>query len=289
MKKTRLTAIILTIAMLLGMGSVLYSGAFAAEPIKVVINGKNVIFPDIQPFTDENGRTLVPVRFVSESLGCNVMWDPDTRTVSISRGRIYAELTIGENVITVMKAKKEMDTAAREKDGRTLVPARFIAEAFGCDVAWDAANRTISITDPCRDVIKIGYFAIDFEEGDKMSPLSVGITSIIKKSGLQLTEGTAYGKPVLHIMSIVDLPVDLPKQHLEIEELLKQQFSAGVAEEVLAHVAGIKKMGDCVDVEEWNEGGHQILASGGNCVVSIFVYMDYEGIDYDYLFEEYYY
>ena len=289
MKKTRLTVIMLTIAMLLGMGSTLCGDAIAAGPIKVVINGKNVVFPDIQPFTDENGRTLVPVRFVSESLGCDVEWDQETRTVSISRGRIYAELTIGENEITVMKAKKEMDTAAREKDGRTLVPARFIAEAFGCDVSWDASSRTISIADPCRDVIKIGYFTIDFEEGDKMSPFSVGMTSIIKESGLQLTEATAYGKPVLHIMSLVDLPVDLQKQRLEIEELLKQRLSEGVADEILAYVADIKEMDDSVEAEEWNEGGYHVIASGSNCVVSIFVYMDYECIDYGYFLEEYYF
>lgn len=30
-----------------------------------------------------DGRTLVPLRFISESLGCNVEWDQDTKTVNI--------------------------------------------------------------------------------------------------------------------------------------------------------------------------------------------------------------
>ncbi len=33
-----------------------------------------------------NGRTLVPLRFVSEALGCSVNWNGTTRTVSISTG-----------------------------------------------------------------------------------------------------------------------------------------------------------------------------------------------------------
>ena len=32
-----------------------------------------------------NNRTLVPVRAISESLGCDVGWDGDTRTVSITQ------------------------------------------------------------------------------------------------------------------------------------------------------------------------------------------------------------
>ncbi|MBE7046975.1 MAG: copper amine oxidase N-terminal domain-containing protein [Ruminococcaceae bacterium] len=35
-----------------------------------------------------DGRTMVPVRFVAEALGCNVDWDGDTRTVIISGGDI---------------------------------------------------------------------------------------------------------------------------------------------------------------------------------------------------------
>ena len=35
-------------------------------PLRVVVNGQKINFPDAQPFIDTNGRTQVPVRFVSE-------------------------------------------------------------------------------------------------------------------------------------------------------------------------------------------------------------------------------
>lgn len=35
-----------------------------AQALKVTINSKAVSFPDAKPFIDENGRTLIPVRFV---------------------------------------------------------------------------------------------------------------------------------------------------------------------------------------------------------------------------------
>jgi hypothetical protein len=31
-----------------------------------------------------NGRTMVPVAFIAENLGCTVEWDEATKTVSIS-------------------------------------------------------------------------------------------------------------------------------------------------------------------------------------------------------------
>ncbi len=31
-----------------------------------------------------NGRTMLPLRFVAENLGCKVGWDPNTRTITIT-------------------------------------------------------------------------------------------------------------------------------------------------------------------------------------------------------------
>ncbi|NMB34104.1 MAG: copper amine oxidase N-terminal domain-containing protein, partial [Clostridium sp.] len=42
---------------------------FATElPLRVVVNGEKVIFPDIQPYIDSQSRTMVPSRFVGEEL-----------------------------------------------------------------------------------------------------------------------------------------------------------------------------------------------------------------------------
>ena len=44
----------------------------AAAEISVTVDGSAVNFPDAKPFIDSNGRTLIPVRFVTESLGATV-------------------------------------------------------------------------------------------------------------------------------------------------------------------------------------------------------------------------
>jgi len=33
-----------------------------------------------------NGRTMIPLRFVAENIGCDVKWDPNTQTITITYG-----------------------------------------------------------------------------------------------------------------------------------------------------------------------------------------------------------
>jgi len=274
MKKTGICAILLTLTILLGITVFLPGFASAADPIKVVVNGKNVEFPDVQPFTDVNGRTFVPVRFVSEVLGCKVDWHSSTSTVTINRGRINVELVIGEKEITVLGVTKTMDTAAQVLNERTLVPARFVAEAFGCEVGWNNSTRTVTITDPGTDVYKVGGFAIGIEPDDTLSRITSGLV-VIKKSGLIMVEGDNGGKPVLSFRTIVDVVgADIPKQRLEVEALLKQCLSDKVAEEVLAHVSNIKTTSDRAEPKQWYEGRYHVVATAAEGVISIMVYMD---------------
>ena len=54
-----------------------------------IVNGTpKIIDPnnhDVKPIII-NDRTMLPLRFVAESLGCKVGWDPDTRTITITYG-----------------------------------------------------------------------------------------------------------------------------------------------------------------------------------------------------------
>lgn len=52
------------------------------KDIKITLNGKRIEM-DVEPF-QYDGRTFVPVRFVSESLGAEVNWNAETNTVEIS-------------------------------------------------------------------------------------------------------------------------------------------------------------------------------------------------------------
>lgn len=104
-----------------------------AKGIRTYVDTEN---KDVYPFT-ENGRTLVPVRFISENFGAKVDWTEATQTVDI---------TCGDNVISMVLGSKEMivngetvvlDVPAQTYNDRTLIPLRALSEALGKKVFWD--------------------------------------------------------------------------------------------------------------------------------------------------------
>jgi len=114
-------------------------------PIRVVVNGTKINFPDAEPFIDENSRTQVPIRFVGEALGADVSWDGNTKKVTITLNGKKVVLQTGNKNYEVNGQQKQMDTVALLKESRTFVPVRFVSEALGATVKWNANIRTVYI------------------------------------------------------------------------------------------------------------------------------------------------
>lgn len=131
---------------------VIYQGEASSELIKIelqigsksaYING-NRIELDAPPFT-ENGRTLVPLRFIGEAFGAAIEWDASTKTVTYTLGSTSIIVVIGSPVAIVNQEKKTLDVPPKLVNGRTFVPLRFISESFGASVIWEAATKKIYI------------------------------------------------------------------------------------------------------------------------------------------------
>jgi uncharacterized alpha/beta hydrolase family protein len=99
--------------------------------------------PFIKPVVN---RTLVPIRFVAESLGANVEWLSGNK-VKISLDDKEITLTIGSNELVVNGVSRTTDCAPEIlPPGRTMVPLRVISEILGATVDYDLNNKTILIT-----------------------------------------------------------------------------------------------------------------------------------------------
>ena len=117
------------------------------EDIKIIVCGTPIDFSkydNVMPVI-ENGRTLIPVRAVSEALLCDVLWHNDTQEIDITKGDIFIRLTVGSTTAYVDDEEKQLDTAPEIRNDRTLVPLRFIAESLKLNVDWNGDSRTITI------------------------------------------------------------------------------------------------------------------------------------------------
>lgn len=110
--------------------------------IEVLVDARRVAFPDEKPQIN-NGTTFVPLRFVSDKLGGTL--DLNGKDITIVKGERTVNLTIGAKTATVNGKIVTLDKASFAKNGRTLVPLRFVSEALGENVKWDAPNQYIWI------------------------------------------------------------------------------------------------------------------------------------------------
>jgi hypothetical protein len=110
------------------------------------VNGKAVPL-DVPP-TIIAGRTMVPIRFISEAFGAEVQWESETRTVRIyfEKTQTRVTLQINNTIARINDKIVTLDAPPQILNGRTMVPIRFISEAFGASVDWDNATRTVTIT-----------------------------------------------------------------------------------------------------------------------------------------------
>ena len=129
----------------------LFVNVFAGKTPQIEYNRK-IIKSDVQPFI-QNERTMVPIRFISETLGYKVDWNNEERLVSITGKDTSLELKIGSKKAKVNGKDLELDAPAIIKSDRTFVPLRFVAENLKAEVKWDNDNFKVIINDSSNSSI----------------------------------------------------------------------------------------------------------------------------------------
>jgi len=102
---------------------------------------------DVAPYI-KDGRTFLPLRYVANALGVdddNIIWDPVTKAVTIFKGDRIAQVTIGSKTMLVNGVTVNMDVAPEITDGRTMLPIRWMGQALGATIDWDAEARSVTV------------------------------------------------------------------------------------------------------------------------------------------------
>ncbi|MBX3167499.1 MAG: copper amine oxidase N-terminal domain-containing protein [Candidatus Eremiobacteraeota bacterium] len=124
---------------------VLLGQAWAAGPeVQTTLDGRPLHFD--QPAVMQEGRVMVPLRGIFESLGADVLFDNATRTIKATKGDRVVELALGSREAMINGQLSYLDVPASSIGGRTLVPLRFVSEALGADVRWSPASRTVALS-----------------------------------------------------------------------------------------------------------------------------------------------
>ncbi len=119
------------------------AAAFTVGRAEFEINGvKNAM--DVAPYI-KGDRTYLPVRYMAVAVGVDdedIIWNQGEQSVEIRKNGRVVKLVIGSNIMYVDNTQVQMDVAPEiVAPGRTMLPLRWIAEALGYDVYWDAAAQ----------------------------------------------------------------------------------------------------------------------------------------------------
>jgi len=125
----------------------------AATKLQLTLGSSTALLNDV-PYQLEvppeivAGVSFLPIRFVTEqALSAAVQWDPETNLVQIARGEVQIKLDLAAGQALVNDQSVELSSPPIVKDGRTLVPLRFLAENFNIQVDYDPVLKTITIID----------------------------------------------------------------------------------------------------------------------------------------------
>lgn len=93
----------------------------------------------------ENGRTLVPIRFISEAMDAKVDWNSKERKITVHLDGQIIVLWVNKKETKVGNKTVYLDVPATVKNGTTFVPIRFISENFGREIGYNNKTKQITI------------------------------------------------------------------------------------------------------------------------------------------------
>ncbi|MDO4553236.1 MAG: copper amine oxidase N-terminal domain-containing protein [Bacillota bacterium] len=192
-RRALMTALVL--AMVLACGALAFADE-AGNEYGVMIDGEYVTFTDAAPQNVE-GRIMVPFRAIFESLGAEVEYAAETRTVTAALGAKTISFDVGGSEILIEEdgasQTRAMDVVPfiDEASDRTYVPTRFIAEALGFVVGWDAEAKTAVVIDPAMfDGLneELGILSLMFQQNTDMEQVYAGQGSITLEGQMDMNQ-----------------------------------------------------------------------------------------------------
>ena len=113
-----------------------YPGQTSPKKIVVIPEREEIEAPEeVNEFILESkfikvvdGVKMIPLRLVGESLGYEVKWNQDTKSVELVKGAQWTSVTIGQDNYSFAKMLVKLGTAPALIDSTTYVPLNFIDE-----------------------------------------------------------------------------------------------------------------------------------------------------------------
>ncbi|CAG7586786.1 copper amine oxidase N-terminal domain-containing protein [Peptoniphilus senegalensis] len=200
--------------------------------VTVRVNGEDITFEDPEALPQiMNDRTMLVARAFYEKIGAKVDWNGKDKSVTVTKDNDKIVLTIGSNKALVNGKEVALDSPATIIKDKTYIPVRFVSEAFGYKVKYDA-NEGMPIVDIfniTEKELETKLAEIEKEENYKMI---ASMKSDLKDEEIvetlkELYEGEELNK-ILAAKADLDKNPELLKKY---QDLVKKEMEEFLAED----------------------------------------------------------
>ena len=124
---------------------------YPESPVVIYVDGVEVNY-SVKPIMKSN-KTFVPIRETFEAMGATVKWDIRDRAVYATKDDIKIKLVINYYEALINEKRVPVSTPFVYKN-KTMIPLRFVGEAFGGEVKYvkDDQSIYISISEKYDDI-----------------------------------------------------------------------------------------------------------------------------------------
>lgn len=274
--------------LMIGMFSIVQSASaeISEGAIEVNVNGQFVSL-DVKPVISQS-RTFLPIRSLS-SLNLTYKWDTQLKMATIQNpAGDTLTITVNSKVAYKNEQPLTMEMPAISREGRVLVPIRFVTEALGCQVQFETIRTIIFITSadfkPDSQLVNQDDLAVARRAAISL-PISSGFKPLDTKTRYDHSyffpgdRSDVYGFSDGYTNSIVEIKdgkANLLGQWVESPAGGEVLFSAGTAlfygdavlEPLVTHGVQFRREGDTAKASYWKEDGEKGVVTGAYKVYS---------------------
>ena len=125
--------------------------ANASRPIAIIFNGRQ-LEAGTNPVS-QNGRVFIPANTVARMFGMDIKFFSRQNGLALWNNLFVISLVVGHNEALLSNSQGiirvvPLGSPVFIHSGRSMVPLRLVAEAFGVSITWVARDRTIIISSP---------------------------------------------------------------------------------------------------------------------------------------------
>jgi len=189
-------------------------------------------------------------RYLVEALGGTIGWTEETQTVSMVLEDKAIDIVIGSLESVVDGTSVALYKAPFIKDGRTMIPLRFVSEYFGCDVEWIQQTYTVVMEKDGLEVPKAYIYdrsytdedlyllskIVTVESGDHSLEMAMAIANTV----LNRVKDDRFPNTIAEVIYQVDVYQQFPPAHkASFETLTPKPISIKASKRALEGVNNI--------------------------------------------------